>query len=259
MRKHSLILLRNYYKAVNHLLVESFSENNFRSSKHKPWFKFQSHQGLLRKSVFARQVHTSFPQCSVGIPRPSFDGKNPYLAAIKVNRELHKAGDRSCIHVEFDLEESKVHYEAGDHLVVYPINDSDLVERLGRLCNCRLDETFSLANGNANDNHPLTSLITYRAALTHYLEITAHPNKEVIKELADYCSKENEKELLKLMCSSTLEGEAKYQEWIEDASRNFVHVLEDLPSCRPPIDRICELVPRLQPRFYSISSSSKVY
>ena len=35
-------------------------------------------------------------------------------------------------------------------------------------------------------------------------------------------------------------------------------VLEDLPSFRPPLDHLVELLPRLQARYYSISSSPKV-
>lgn len=41
------------------------------------------------------------------IYRP-FDAKNPYLAPVKVNRELHKGGDRSCMHIEFDISGSKI-------------------------------------------------------------------------------------------------------------------------------------------------------
>ena len=41
--------------------------------------------------------------------------------------------------------------------------------------------------------------------------------------------------------------------------RHLTHVLEDLPSCKPAIDHVLELLPRLQPRFYSIASSSKVH
>ncbi|XP_026680599.1 NADPH--cytochrome P450 reductase-like [Diaphorina citri] len=60
------------------------------------------------------------------------------------------------------------------------------------------------------------------------------------------------------MASTTAEGKALYQSWIVNDNRNIVHILEDLPSCKPPLDHLCELVPRLQPRYYSISSSSKV-
>ena len=42
-------------------------------------------------------------------PRP-YDVKNPYLAPILVNKELHKGGDRSCMHIELDISESKIRY-----------------------------------------------------------------------------------------------------------------------------------------------------
>ena len=53
-------------------------------------------------------------------------------------------------------------------------------------------------------------------------------------------------------------GKALYSKWIMEDVRHLVHILEDLPTCRPPIDHLLELLPRLQPRFYSIASSSKV-
>lgn len=198
---------------------------------------------------------------SLQTQRPPFDAKNPFLAPIKVNRELHKAGGRSCMHIEFDIEGSKMRYEAGDHLAMYPVNDQDLVLRLGKLCNADLDTIFSLINTDTDSSkkHPFPCPTTYRTALTHYLEITALPRTHILKELAEYCSDEKDKEFLRFMCSTNPEGKAKYQEWVQDSSRNIVHVLEDLPSCRPPIDHICELLPRLQPRYYSISSSSKLY
>lgn len=49
-----------------------------------------------------------------------------------------------------------------------------------------------------------------------------------------------------------------YQNWVLDACRNILAILEDMPSLRPPIDHLCELLPRLQARYYSIASSSKV-
>lgn len=198
---------------------------------------------------------------SLQTQRPPFDAKNPFLAAIKTNRELHKSGGRSCMHVEFDIEGSKMRYEAGDHLAVYPVNDNDLVVRLGKLCKADLDAVFSLINTDTDSSkkHPFPCPTTYKTALTHYLEITALPRTHILKELAEYCTEEKDKEFLRFMSSTAPEGKAKYQEWIQDSCRNIVHVLEDIPSCHPPIDHICELLPRLQPRFYSISSSSKLH
>lgn len=48
----------------------------------------------------------------ISVYRP-YDAKNPFLAQIVVNKELHKGGDRSCIHVELDISDSKMRYEAG--------------------------------------------------------------------------------------------------------------------------------------------------
>ena len=39
-----------------------------------------------------------------------YDVKNPYLAPLTVNRELHKGGDRSCMHIELDISESKIRW-----------------------------------------------------------------------------------------------------------------------------------------------------
>lgn len=75
-----------------------------------------------------------------------FDAKNPYLAPVTVNRELHKGGGRSCMHIEFDITGSKMRYEAGDHVAVYPINDPELVEGIGKRLGVDLEVVFSLDN-----------------------------------------------------------------------------------------------------------------
>ncbi|KAF7284794.1 cytochrome P450 reductase isoform X2 [Rhynchophorus ferrugineus] len=193
--------------------------------------------------------------------RPPYDAKNPYLAKILVNRELFKGGDRNCMHIEFDIEDSKMRYDSGDHLAVYPINNTDLVEKIGVLCEKNLDTIFSLINTDeeSSKKHPFPCPCSYRTALTHYLDITQNPRTHVLKELAEYCSDNAEKEKLKLMVSTSPEGKALYQKWIIEDNRNIVHILEDMPSCKPALDHLCELLPRLQPRYYSISSSPRLH
>lgn len=60
------------------------------------------------------------------------------------------------------------------------------------------------------------------------------------------------------MASTSAEGKAAYQQWVVQANRNIVHILEDIPSLKPSLDHLCEILPRLQCRYYSISSSPKV-
>ena len=50
-----------------------------------------------------------------------------------------------------------------------------------------------------------------------------------------------------------------YEVWKEKHWPHLVTVLEQFPSCTPDAAVICTLLPMLHPRFYSVSSSSKVY
>lgn len=111
---------------------------------------------------------------------------------------------------------------------------------------------------DSSKKHPFPCPCSYRTALSYYVDITSNPRTHIFKELAEYTTDEKEKELLKLIGGSTPEGKEKYNSWVVNDNRNIVHILEDLPSCKPNLDHLCELLPRLQARYYSISSSPKV-
>ncbi|XP_046680657.1 NADPH--cytochrome P450 reductase isoform X2 [Homalodisca vitripennis] len=193
--------------------------------------------------------------------RPPYDMKNPFLAPVRVNRELHKSGDRSCMHIEFDINGSKMRYDTGDHVAVYPENDATLVARLGKLLDADLDTIFTLTNTDEDSSkkHPFPCPTSYRTALTYYIDITSNPRTHILKELSEYAQDPKEKEQLRLMASTSPEGKQLYNQWIIQDNRNILHILEDMPSVKPEIDHLCELLPRLQCRYYSISSSSKLY
>uniref|UniRef100_A0A8B9L968 NADPH--hemoprotein reductase n=1 Tax=Astyanax mexicanus TaxID=7994 RepID=A0A8B9L968_ASTMX len=190
-----------------------------------------------------------------------FDSKNPFLSPVTVNRKLNKGGDRHLMHLELDITGSKIRYESGDHVAVYPTNDSNIVNKLGEVLGVDLDTVISLNNldEESNKKHPFPCPTTYRTALTHYLDVTSCPRTNVLYELAQYASDPKDQENMRKMASSSPEGKALYQTWVLDSSRNILAILEDLPSLRPPIDHLCELLPRLQARYYSIASSSKVH
>lgn len=152
-------------------------------------YRLMEHTDVASDRVYSGEVARLH---SFNTQRPPFDAKNPFLAPVNVIKELHKGGDRSCMHIEFDIEGSKMRYESGDHVAVYPTNDTSLVDRLGQLCNAQLDTIFSLINTDTESSkkHPFPCPTTYRTALTHYLEITALPRTHILKELSEYCSDE---------------------------------------------------------------------
>ncbi|XP_053864121.1 NADPH--cytochrome P450 reductase isoform X1 [Malaclemys terrapin pileata] len=193
--------------------------------------------------------------------KPPFDAKNPFLAPVTLNRKLNQGGERHLMHLELDISGSKIRYESGDHVAVYPANDTSLVNQIGEILGADLDVIMSLNNldEESNKKHPFPCPTTYRTALTYYLDITNPPRTNVLYELAQYATDPNEQEHLRKMASSAAEGKTLYLSWVLEARRNILAILQDVPSLRPPIDHLCELLPRLQARYYSIASSSKVH
>uniref|UniRef100_A0A3P8YJH1 NADPH--hemoprotein reductase n=1 Tax=Esox lucius TaxID=8010 RepID=A0A3P8YJH1_ESOLU len=120
-------------------------------------------------------------------------------------------------------------------------------------------EPWLCLRNESNKKHPFPCPTTYRTALTHYLDIMHPPRTNVLYELAQYATDIKDQENMRKMASSSPEGKALYQSFVLEDHRNILAILEDIPSLRPPIDHLCELLPRLQARYYSIASSSKVH
>uniref|UniRef100_A0A7E4VN65 NADPH--cytochrome P450 reductase n=1 Tax=Panagrellus redivivus TaxID=6233 RepID=A0A7E4VN65_PANRE len=192
--------------------------------------------------------------------RPPFDQKNPFLSKVVAHSELHTpASERNCKHIEFSLEGSHIRYEAGDHLAVFPTNDSTLVERLGKLIDIDLSVVFKLINTDeeSSKRHPFPCPCSYQTALTHYVDICAPVKSHVLKALVEYTTDEEQKKTLTLLSSASEEGLHKYSQFVGKERRSIVDILEYFDTCKPPIDYLLELLPRLQARYYSISSSPK--
>merc|ERR1712137_566327 len=150
----------------------------------------------------------------------------------------------SCMHIELDISNSKLRYDAGDHVAVYPINDSALVNKFGELLGVDLDTVITLMgiDEDSSKKHPFPCPCSYRTALSYYLDITSNPRTHILKELAEHTSDPEEKEKLLTMTATNPEGKELYQQWVLQDNRSLLHILEDLKSCKPPLDLICELL-----------------
>lgn len=83
-------------------------------------------------------------------------------------------------------------YDSGDHVAIYPVNDSALVNRLAEVTGENLEKIITLTNvdEDSSKKHPFPCPCTYRTALSHYVDITALPRTHVLKELAEYTTEE---------------------------------------------------------------------
>lgn len=187
---------------------------------------------------------------------------NPYHARVGVLRELHtKKSDRSCLHLELDIQESEVQYEAGDHVGLFCENAPGIVEEAGRILGMPLDTVFNLQlpDGNPEElTQPFPGPVSLRSALAKYVDLWAPARKTCFPSLAASASDEGEAARLRHLASPA--GKAEFSDWVGGPRRSLLEVLQAFPSCKPSLGAFFgTMAPRLQPRFYSISSSPKQY
>lgn len=200
------------------------------------------------------------------------DAKNPYASPVKVARELFQVGgDRNCVHVELDIEGSGITYQHGDHVGVWPLNPDVEVDRL--LCALGLySKKDTVINVDSLDpalaKVPFPVPSTYISVLRHYIDISAVAGRQILGVLAKFAPSPEADAFMRNLTSNKDEyaavvtnGCLKLGEVLQLAAGNDINVHptpQNTTAWAIPFDIIISSIPRLQPRYYSISSSPKL-
>lgn len=174
--------------------------------------------------------------------------------------------------MEFNIEGSGITYQHGDHVGVWPINSDVEVERL--LCTLGLHEKRDTVIGIESLDPALAKVpfpvpTTYGTVLRHYIDISAVTGRQILGVLSKFApSPEAESYLKRLNTDKELyqtivhDGCLKLGEVLQIAAGNDTTVPptpENTTAWSIPFDIIVSTIPRLQPRYYSISSSPKIH
>mmetsp|Transcript_12947 Transcript_12947/g.45516 ORF Transcript_12947/g.45516 Transcript_12947/m.45516 type:complete len:642 (-) Transcript_12947:599-2524(-) len=172
------------------------------------------------------------------------------LMKVREKRELQKSGDRRFLHVELDLEDKEDAYETGDHLAIYPENKSSLVERFAVRTSIDLDKWVIVRDDVAASPFPVPC--TLRKIFTSYLDLNCCVKQDWLAFLAELALSDDDRRNLNWLSEDSF----SYQKHIVKGYKNIVDVLADHKSVHLTLENILQILPRVQPRYYSISSSS---
>lgn len=202
--------------------------------------------------------------------RGVYDAKNPFPAPIIEAKELFEDGDRNCVHTEFDLTDSGIRYQTGDHLGLWPLNPDSEVERFLAVLGLteKRDKPIDVKSLDpALAKVPFPIPTTYDTVLRHYLDISAPASRQTVGQFAKYAPNDSAREMLE-----KLGADKQYYHGIVGAkclklSEVLILAAGDALSTSTsqytvwsiPFDRIISSIHRLQPRYYSISSSPKLH
>ncbi|KAK7755445.1 hypothetical protein SLS62_002673 [Diatrype stigma] len=182
---------------------------------------------------------------------------------IKQSRELFQSSSRNCLHIEFDISNvPELTYKTGDHLAIWPINPDQEVDRLVALLGFseRRATPILISSLDAAIKVKIPSPTSIDALFRYYLEVGAPVSRATVQGLANFAPSPAIKDFLfnlsrdrDVFAEFTSRTHVTVGRLLELALKvdSDVSTWQDLP-----LSYLVEILPRSQPRYYSISSSS---
>ena len=239
-------------------LVEEFGLEE-REAVYEPTFSITERDDLDKTSA---SVYLGEPNKNhlEGSSKGPYNSHNPYIAPIVESKELFTVQDRNCLHMEIDVAGSNLSYQTGDHIAVWPTNSGKEVDAF--LDTLGLSEKRHQVIGvkglDPTARVPFPTPTTYDAIVRYHMEICAPVSRQFVDTLAAFAPDEESKAEMKKLGSD----KDYFQEKVAARYMNIAHVLKSVNSSASwsaiPFSAFIEGLNKIQPRYYSISSSSLV-
>ncbi|CAF3342184.1 unnamed protein product [Rotaria socialis] len=144
-------------------------------------------------------------------------------------------------------------YCPGDHVCILPENTIENINAIILACGWQLEskllsDTCSLACLSNNKYK------TLREILTWFVDLTSAPRPDMLNIIATYATNTNEQRQI----MDLGKGERFYENWLNEKP-TIIDMLNQFGSIKIPIEDLIQLLPPIQPRYYSISSSNFYY
>jgi NADPH-ferrihemoprotein reductase len=195
-----------------------------------------------------------------GSARGPFNAHNPYIAPIAESRELFNVKDRNCLHMEVDISGSNLSYQTGDHIAIWPTNSGQEVDEMLNILGLqdKRDTVISVKALEPTAKVPFPTPTTYDAIIRYHLEICAPVSRQFLGTLAAFAPSESIKAEMVKLGSDKDYFHDKVSKHHYNISRTLSVVSGGQKWTSIPFSAFIEGLNKLQPRYYSISSSSLV-
>jgi NADPH-ferrihemoprotein reductase len=253
-------------------------EEDFLAWKEPMWTAVAEKMGLEEREAMYEPVFevTERPELSVeddtvylgepnknhleGTQKGPFNANNPFIAPIVESSELFTSGNRNCLHMEISIAGSNLSYTTGDHIAIWPNNAGREVDRVFKVLGkeAKRHDVIAVRGLDPTAKVPFPSPTTYDAAVRFHLEINAAVSRQLVSVIAQFAPNDDIKaEMVKLG------GDKDYfKEHVTDRNLNLAQLLEITGEGQTwdkiPFSFLFETMLKIQPRYYSISSSSLV-
>ncbi|KAI0014434.1 NADPH-cytochrome P450 reductase [Xylariaceae sp. FL0662B] len=230
-----------------------------REAVYEPIFGIIERDGLTKDSP---EVYLGEPNKMhlEGAAKGPFNAHNPYIAPIAESKELFSVKDRNCLHMEVDISGSNLTYQTGDHIAIWPTNPGQEVDEFISILTLddKRDTVISVKALEPTAKVPFPTPTTFDAIIRYHLEICAPVSRQFLGTLAAFAPDDDTKaEMAKLGSDKDY-----FHDKISKNNYNIARALGIVSNGKKwsniPFSAFIEGLTKLQPRYYSISSSSLV-
>jgi NADPH-ferrihemoprotein reductase len=195
-----------------------------------------------------------------GRSKGPFNSHNPYIAPIVESRELFTERERNCLHMEIDVSASNLSYQTGDHIAIWPTNSGKEVDRFLNILGLsdKRHTVISVKGLDPTARVPFPTPTTYDAVVRYHMEVQSAVSRQFVDTLSAFAPDEASKAELKKMGTD----KEYFQQTVSSKYYNIAQVMEAVNSNvkwdAVPFSMFIEGINKIQPRYYSISSSASV-
>lgn len=198
-------------------------------------------------------------KCSNTGSQPGSVRENLYDATVASNERVTSAEHFQDVRlIKLDIQGSRITFEPGDVVLVYPENCEEDINEFFRLFSnykASMHLTLTPTEEGTSLPHSLSGRVSLGECVRKYFDLTSIPKRSFFELFWHFGDDSLEKERLREF--STTAGQEDLVEYVIRPRRTVLEVLADFPhtTANVPLAYLFDLIPPIRPRSFSIANS----